>query len=38
MRIAGGEDMLLYQGMKAFEYWTGVIAPEDVMRDALNSV
>jgi len=36
MRIAGGEDMLLYQGMKAFEYWTGVVAPETVMRSALK--
>ena len=37
MRTADGGDMLLYQGMKSFEYWTGRCAPEDVMREALNA-
>lgn len=31
----GGLNMLLYQGMLAFEIWTGKPAPEDVMRKAL---
>ncbi|NPV03100.1 MAG: shikimate dehydrogenase [Brevinematales bacterium] len=34
-RIVSGIDMLLYQGVKQFELWTGVDAPENVMRDAL---
>lgn len=36
MRVAGGEDMLLYQGAKAFELWTEQNAPVDVMRQALK--
>jgi len=31
-----GLHMLLYQGMAQFELWTGVKAPEDVMRQALE--
>lgn len=34
-RILGGLGMLLYQGAKAFEYWTGKPAPIGVMRNAL---
>jgi shikimate dehydrogenase len=33
--VIHGEEMLLHQGMAAFELWTGVEAPERVMRDAL---
>lgn len=33
---AGGLGMLLYQGVIAFEYWTGKKAPEAVMREALE--
>ncbi len=36
MRIAGGEDMLLYQGAKSFELWTEQNAPVAVMRQALT--
>ncbi|MCU0665580.1 MAG: shikimate dehydrogenase [Candidatus Omnitrophica bacterium] len=32
-----GLGMLLYQGAKSFEIFTGKIAPIDVMRDALNN-
>lgn len=35
-RAANGLDMLLYQGVKAFEIWTGVRPPVDVMRAALK--
>ncbi len=31
----GGLDMLIAQGCKQFEIWTGVEAPEDLMRDSL---
>jgi shikimate dehydrogenase len=31
-----GSGMLLWQGVLAFELWTGVKPPVDVMRDALN--
>lgn len=31
-RIHGGLGMFVYQGAYAFEYWTGVSAPVDVMR------
>jgi shikimate dehydrogenase len=34
-RIANGIGMLLYQGAKALELWTGQKAPIEVMRDAL---
>jgi shikimate dehydrogenase len=34
-RTVYGIDMLLYQGVKQFELWTGVKAPENVMRDSL---
>ena len=32
-----GIDMLLYQGMKQFEIWTGEHAPENVMRKVLEN-
>jgi shikimate dehydrogenase len=35
-KTANGLGMLLYQGAKAFEIWTGKSAPLDVMRRALN--
>jgi shikimate dehydrogenase len=34
-RFANGLGMLLYQGMIAFEIWTGKEAPQEVMRNAL---
>jgi shikimate dehydrogenase len=35
-RRANGLGMLLHQGAKAFEIWTGKTAPLDVMRRALE--
>ncbi|AIQ11987.1 shikimate dehydrogenase [Paenibacillus durus] len=35
--IHGGVGMFLYQGAYALEYWTGMPAPIDVMREALMS-
>lgn len=35
-RVLGGKGMLLFQGIKAFELWTGKKAPEPVMRKALD--
>ena len=35
-QILNGENMLLYQGAKAFEIWTGEKAPIQVMRKALR--
>jgi shikimate dehydrogenase len=35
-RRANGLGMLLYQGMRSFELWTGLSAPEEVMRRALE--
>ena len=35
-RAANGLGMLLHQGVKAFEIWTGVTPPVDVMRQALE--
>ncbi len=35
LRNANGLGMLLYQGAKAFEIWSGMIAPVEVMRQAL---
>ena len=32
-----GKDMLIYQGAKAFEIWTGITAPIDVMKHSLLS-
>jgi shikimate dehydrogenase len=32
----GGAEMLVWQGMLAFELWVGVKAPENVMREALR--
>ena len=34
-RTSNGLDMLLYQGMRSFEIWTGQSAPKEVMRQAL---
>ena len=34
---AGGSGMFLYQGVHAFEFWTGERAPIEVMRKALDS-
>jgi len=36
-RTANGLDMLLWQGVKALEIWTGQAAPVEVMRDALTA-
>jgi shikimate dehydrogenase len=36
-RTVNGSGMLLWQGVLAFELWTGVKPPIDVMRDALMS-
>jgi shikimate dehydrogenase len=33
--IVYGSDMLLYQGVRQFELWTGRDAPVEVMRKAL---
>jgi shikimate dehydrogenase len=35
-RILGGLPMLVYQGARAFEIWTGHAAPVEVMRDAVG--
>ena len=35
-RISNGLGMLLYQGMIAFEIWTGLPAPKKIMQDALK--
>jgi shikimate dehydrogenase len=35
-RVANGLGMLLHQGTKALELWTGRDAPIDVMREALR--
>ena len=35
-RVITGLDVLLAQGVAAFELWTGVEAPVDVMRDAIG--
>jgi shikimate dehydrogenase len=36
LKSAGGISMLLYQGAKSFEIWTGEIAPVDEMRRAIE--
>ena len=36
LKSAGGISMLLYQGAKSFEIWTGKVAPVDEMRKALE--
>lgn len=36
IRVIDGLDLLLYQGMDAFELWTGVSAPEQVMKEAIE--
>lgn len=33
---AGGAAMLLYQGAKSFEIWTGLAAPIDAMRAGME--
>ena len=35
-RYSNGLGMLLYQGVRSFELWTGKIAPVKIMREALN--
>jgi shikimate dehydrogenase len=35
LQASNGLGMLLYQGMSAFEIWTGLAAPKDVMQQAL---
>ncbi|MBI4672972.1 MAG: shikimate dehydrogenase [Chloroflexi bacterium] len=37
-RVIGGLEMLVYQGARAFELWTGQRAPVRVMRDAASKV
>jgi shikimate dehydrogenase len=37
-RILGGLPMLVYQGAKSFELWTGKEAPVDIMFDKANEV
>ncbi len=34
--VLAGWDMLIYQGCRSFELWTGLTAPEQAMRDALS--
>jgi shikimate dehydrogenase len=36
LKTAEGIDMLLYQGVRAFEFWTGTKAPIEIMRRALK--
>ena len=36
-RTSNGLGMLLWQGVKALEIWTGQTAPVDVMREALTA-
>jgi shikimate dehydrogenase len=35
-RVANGLGMLLYQGAKALEIWSGKPAPVEIMREALK--
>jgi shikimate dehydrogenase len=35
-RTADGRGMLLYQGVRSFELWTGLAAPVEAMRDGLD--
>jgi shikimate dehydrogenase len=35
-KVIHGEEMLIHQGMAAFQLWTGEHAPEEVMREALK--
>jgi shikimate dehydrogenase len=37
-RIIFGYEMLLFQGYKAFEIWTGLKAPKDIMKKALFGI
>jgi shikimate dehydrogenase len=34
--VANGLGMLLYQGAKALEIWSGKVAPVEIMRQALR--
>jgi shikimate dehydrogenase len=34
--VSGGMEMLLHQGAKSFEIWTGTKAPLDLMRKSLE--
>jgi len=36
VKVINGIGMLLYQGVLAFEYWTGVQAPVEIMRKSLE--
>ena len=36
LRVLDGLSMLVYQGVIGFELWTGVKAPETVMKEALQ--
>jgi len=36
LKSAGGISMLLYQGAKSFEIWTGEMAPVDEMRKVIE--
>ena len=36
-KIIFGKEMLLHQGIEQFRIWTKKKAPENIMRDALNS-
>lgn len=36
-KIVTGENMLLFQGVRQFQIWTGLSAPEDVMRKTVNN-
>ncbi len=38
LKTSSGSSMLLYQGAKAFEIWTGEPAPIDTMKKALSNV
>jgi shikimate dehydrogenase len=35
-RVSNGLGMLLYQGARSFELWTGKTAPVEIMKEALN--
>ncbi len=37
-RIINGLEMLLYQGIKQFELWTNLKAPENIMREELKRI
>jgi shikimate dehydrogenase len=35
-RTSSGESMLVYQGAKSFEIWTGIKPPADIMKKAVG--